>query len=1359
MGQDEHPGVRCRTLGALVLGLLAVAALATISGEASAIGAQVDISDENSTVLQGHSFTMQVTFGINEDTQDVHVTCSNVPPWEGNAQCPVWTTTVEFQPESDACYFENNRRVCDLDFPTAGFEAQNRDFTAAQAGEPSQSGTWTVGVESERSDGDTSKDAENQDTFEVFTSTAHTCYDGYHRRGENMAVATSGHPAGSSFSIEVMDLEQEDVVFQASRTSSGEHFTYTFSWRPPLDYPLVDDSSQFEVRVDRDGDTETETFTLRPGMARGVNLFGPDLFGQPDEFERTQSVLYEIGYVFPPRPPDCTVPPGGPFIPVTADQVREPVQGEVYKVTDLLNDDTREVIEEIPVVAFEEQREVVETPDGTFLEDWTRVAFNWTIPRDTEATRQNGSGNPEYEIHLPQTELTDGNLLEDSTSSLFDVIPYTLEPDFIEIQEDVERLETAEVVVNLTYADGSPFTQNDTSADPIEVEFGPADEELYVLEMEHLEDGRWNASVELDFEHEPLGDYTWRVREADDRHGRQGQENTISRTVSPIVEIVGARPLIDFKTFVADEEVNGTERSRTVHVSLNAEFKNGVPLTQENVDPSLGGVQLNIKKNNEFGRTLDVDSHIMTPASDDGDWVRSFHISKSATDAPIGTWELEVVARDDKDPPNENVTGFDFPVEPAQIQISPRETPPSLVDEDVENVHYRFELTYPDGTHVTERQLETSDGGFLTVQLERVRGIGQDPAIEEVIDPRSRAGGQFWDVTVESNRLVAGNHYFNVTGEDIHGNTIGPEAGRLFTVLFQGELRNSTTPICPPDESLCDIERGSDVYAVFPGSEGDRGMETEEPEILILRQPPDSEEWLIHAGDLRIPAGEFENRTDTQGVGDNHIGFFQTTESTPLGTYQFFISGRASDDTGFAGFSEPFNITAVTTTRQIVDGLPATAEKAELMSAAIQRQSGDIITNIVAEAGRVTSRAVTATPAGDRMFFSWTPPKTTPSGPASIRVEGQDVFGNTFETTLGPVQLVPMDVNTDVASHPSTEVRRGFAATMEVELTFEDGTTMRPVHGEPSVIVRNAQGERVDEGSTLFTQDRWQLSWRPPPDTPTGRYVLEVTGRDDAGNLIETLESRAFQVIPGRVLPEETEVPDRVSRGELVTATFELDTDVRELNASVTTGPDDLGRAVIQQTDNRTFQASFPTDRQTSLVEAFVQIEGEDEHGNAIEGETQPFQIDPMQLNVRFLTSPSIEPSREDPIVAEFVIEYPDGTRMHPGQGTALVGLFQGGEPQGLIDAVEARPDDPTVWRIEWEPPEDIVTDVPYTFAASAIDQHQNEAPPESTRGFYITNPVIPDYMPVPGPGPLLMLLGLLCALGLSFIHRRRQHP
>lgn len=1339
--------MRCRTLGVLAIGLLALAAILALSGGANAVGGQVDVSDENGTVLPGHSAIIQVTFGVNQPDEDIEVTCSG-PSFQHTSSCPLWKATVEFNPNRASCYFEGNQRVCDVDFPNQGFQTSGSSQTADDAGEPSRPGTYHVGVR------DDQNAIEDRDTFTVALSTARTCYDGFHRRGENMAVATSGHPAGTPLHVQIVDQTAQQVVFESERTSIGERFSYTFPWRPPLDYPLGrGDSSSFQVRLETGDGIRTEEFELVPGKARSIDLFGPGIGGYPQAFDRTETVIYEIGYVFPPRPPDCTTPPGGPFIPVSGDNVQEPLQGEVYKVTDTTFGQNTELVDEIPLTAFEERRDLKETPDGRFLDGWTRVQFDYVIPRDTEATQS--SGNPQYEIHLPETPLSDGNLLAPASSSLFEAHPYTITPDFIEIQEEVERLETAEVVVNLTYDDGSPFTMNDTGTDPIEIEFGPADDELYVFELNHLTDGRWNASVDLDFEHEPLDEYTWRVRHAEDRHGRADARNQIERTVSPIVHVVSARPIIDLETYVDGAQVNQTQRSETVFVSLNAAFKNGVPLTDENIDPSLSGIQLNVKKTNQFGRIIDVDTHVMTPASDQGDWVRSFRLGKSAEEAPAGDWDLEIVARDDQDPPNENATSFPFTVEPADVQISPREIPPPLVDENVDTVHYRFQLNYPDRTHVTEPLLSSDQGGRLQVSLERIQG--QDPVLEQVFDPRSRAGGQFWEVSIDAHRLVAGNHYFNVTGQDIHGNPIGPESSRLFTVLFQGELRNSTTPICPPGMEGCGIERGSDVFAVFPGSEGDRGMGSDDPEIILIRQPPNSEHWLVHDRDVRIATEAFENRTGSTGLGDNHVGIFETSESTPEGTYRFSITGRASDDSGFAGFSERFNITPITTQRSIVEHPPSSIGKSERITAAIDRDPGDVVTDAIAEAGRVTSRAVDTTPAGDRTFVSWTPPRTTPTGPAAIHIEGQDVFGNTFETTVGPFEIQPMDIHVDTARNPSSVVERGDAARFEAELTFEDGVTMRPAFGDPGMVVRNAQGTVVDEGTGLFSQGRWLFVWNPPPDVPEGRYVIEVTGRDSAGNNIEVHQSASFQVVSGTVTAEALDVPLRVERGELVTGTMELPSQPDILNATFTTGTEELGKATIDRIENRTVHLSFPTDRSTSLVQAHFALDGRDVHGNQIDGETRNIQLDPILMRINWITSPPVEAARDGPIVAEFTITYPDGTRMHPGQGTPLVGLFQRGQSQGLIEAVEPREDDPTVWRVEWEPPDDIVTETPYTFAASAIDIHQNEATPQSSRGFFITNPTVPDYMPVPGPGPLLVLLGLLSALGLHRIQRSRR--
>lgn len=1332
--------MRHRALGALAVGLIAFGGLLLlVSDDAAAVGEQVEITPGNRSVLEGRSSTIRVFFSPGDQTETVHVTCEDDVFPEPSDECPIWTTEVRYNPNRDDCAPEEGRRVCDVDFPGVFGPNQEGGPSPTNVGEPSRLGTYLVSVEDEGQQQD-------QDTFEVHLSTAFTCRNGLHRRGEQMLITSSGHEQGDTIELEVVDLERGRTLVEETRQSAGRFVAYDFLWHPPLDYDLGSDAERrIEVRIDSPTKSEQQTLRLERGVAFPIHLLAPGFRDQDLDYNRTESALWAVRYVFPGRAPGCNEVPFADPTPVGPDRLRtDQLRANVYK------------IESVPGLD-QQTRNFTDATFARFIPSANAFLFNYTIPKDAEASRNNsGEFNPVYDLQIPRTTLDDENALRETNTSDFRVHPYTIVPEFLELQEEVERLETAEVLVNLTYADGSGFTPNDTN-EPVEIEFGPVDgQPRFNVTLEHQRGGRWNASVELGFEYEPLGDYVWRVEETHDDHGqRPGRNNEIVEKVSDIVEVVGARPLLDLDTFVGDEEVNGTERTRTVHATLHAEYKNGLQLTAENVDPSLGGVQLRVKKTNEFGRVLSVDSLVMTPADDAGNWVRSFRVGRTESSAPIGEWELEVVARDNSDPPNENVTGFPFDVRPAQLQVSPLREPPALID-DEEQLEYRIRLTYPDGTLLTERLVDPARGGDLTVRLERVRGVGLDPAVEQVFTPRSLSAGQAWRVTIDPSKLVPGNHFFNVTGEDIHGNQIGPTSSRLFTVLFNGEFRNSTTPICSElgANETCDRERGSEIFAIFPGSEGDKGLQGEAPEIRVLRKVPGQARWLTHKQDIRISNAEFENLTG-KSVEEAHIGRFQTDESTPEGRYRLYIIGRAEDDTGFAGYSQAFNITAITVDREIVRPLPDTAEKLDTLTATIERQRGDVVDSAFAQSGRVRSRAVQVTPTGLGTFVQWTPPKTTPTGPATIEIEGRDVFGNPFEATLGPVQLRPLDISVDIAVSPEQEAPRGRIMETQAEMTYPDGSTFRPALGRPEVRILDARGEQVGEGSSLFAQGRWELNWRPPARLPEGRYVMEITGRDDAGNVIETVQTRPFEVVPGLIPGRVENPPNDIPRGSVANARFSFDTDITDVNATVTTGTEVVGDASAQ-VNNGTVRLSFPTDRRTPLVQAFFQITGRDAHGNELTAESPSFQIDPMRLTVRFTRPPPVEIPREGTVNARFVIEYPDGTRLRAGQGSPIVGLFLRDQPRGLVEEVQPLNQDPTVWRIRWTPPEDVVTDVPFHFTVSGLDQWQNEAPPTSSRGFFVTNPVVPDYLPTPGPGSWVALAALLGATGLAAARRRR---
>lgn len=1325
-----------------VRGLLAVcAAVALLSvlsvgaEDAAAVGETVRMVEGYEDVLQGRTAVFNVTFGqegtATGDEEEVRVSCS---------VCPTWQKTVEWRERSRKCGSVTGQKYCLVEFPD---DFRSSDPDPVSIGEPAHHGTYTVRLGPRGSLDET--------TFDAEITTAMTCRDGIYRRGETLVVTTSGVKGGQQINVEIVDEIRHKAVFETTRTSAGVGRVNDIPWRVPLDYPIGSDEVQpFVVRIEYPGpnsnkDDEIQEFSLRPGIARPdprLNI-APGISPQGTDYNRTDTVFLGIRYAFFPRPPGCE------------DEIAASPPHFVGP-NDLRSDQLSARVNRITNGTVAQDVETVDRSFARFFGSDAAFLFNYTIPRDEEVTRNQTTG-PYYELFVNQTELKDDNEIAQVDTVDYRVHPYDIIPEFALVQDEVERLESARLEVNLTYGDGSPFTPDDTN-EPVNVTFEKLDGSKAIdRNLEYQGNGTWATSIKLGFEYEPLGQYRWRVHGTQDDHGGRTTHNRIQEAVSDVVDVVGAKPVIDFRTVVGDEDVNGTERTRNVHVVLHAEYKNGVPLTPDNVDPALGGVVLDVRKKNQFGRTVDVDSLTLTAANDEGDWVRTFRIGRSESAAPAGTWELQVTARDDNDPANENVTAFDFEVRPASIAVSPIKSPRQIVDDG--NLEYRFRLTYPDGTLFTERLAEPSRGGELQASLERLRPLGQDPpvAVERVLEPRGVSGGQEWRVSIDASTLPPGNYFFNVSGQDIHDNPVGPEVSRLFTVLFHGTFRNSTTPICPElaEDEICTRQRGDDILVVFPGSDGDKGLESAEPKIRVLRKVRGEARWVTHLNDVRISEDRFRNLTQGQDLGSNHAGYFETAESTPASQYRFYLIGRAADDQGFAGYTQRFNITPITVERRIVDPLPATGTKAEPLTAAIENSPGDVIDVARARAGSLTSRGVQVTPTEAGTFIQWTPPRTAPTGPATIRLEGRDLFGNPFEVTLGPTNLQSLDISTRIVRPPDQEAPRGRVLDGAFELTYPDGTLMSNLQGQPTVVIRDSTGERVDAARVNFGTDRWEFTWEPPPALPTGRYLAEVTGEDIAQNIIETKQTRSFSVVPGRVVADDVQDPTRTRRGSAAQATFEFPTKIERINATVTTGSESLGAPDLS-TDNGTVRLRFPTTRTTPLVQPFFRLEGVDVHGNDIVGETRRFQIDPIQLNVNWISQPPIELPRGEVATARFEVTYPDGTELRAGQGSPLVGLFIRDQPRGVLDDVEPLPDDPTVWRVRWEPPENARTDLPYHFAASALDRWENQASPTSTRAFFLSDPVVPDYLPAPGFEAWGALVAALAGAAVMGSRRRR---
>jgi hypothetical protein len=994
-----------------------------------------------------------------------------------------------------------------------------------------------------------------------------------------------------------------------------------------------------------------------------------------------------------------------------------------------------------------------ETVDTTSTE-FTQNTFlvNYTIDKDERATDQNES-DPVYDIKYERSQLDDGSFIGSYDTNDFEVVPHEIEPEYAVLQDEAERLETAELVLNLTYADGTPFTPDDAD-DPLEIAFGLEGEEPeYTFEANYRGDGVWNVSHPLDFEYEPLGAYTWRIQETQDTNGGPGEANRVPATVTPVVDVVSARPRLNMTTIVDDEIVNGTQRTDRVHVRVEAAFQNGVPLTDDNVDPSNGGLLLQVNKRNEFGRVVDEERIVMAHTGDPGTWVESFRIGREPSTAPVGEWGLRVEARDDRTPANENVTSFPFQVEPAELSVQGTESPPPLVNGST--VSYRFRLNYPDGSLVTERLVDESRGGELDVTLERVSRADQPAFVERELDPRPVSGGQAWEVTMETEDIIPGNHFFNVTGQDIHGNTIPPSSSSLFTVLFNGEFRNSTTPICPDDNTTddgCAVQRGDTVYVVFPGASGDKGLDGDRPQIRVHRQDPDTGQWVLFRQDVWLSPQQFFNLTG-RDVGENHVGRFVTDESTPADTYRLVVLGRTEDETGFAGFSQTFDVERVPVEREVLQPMPESAKKTETISARFENEPGDVIDTTIVDVGPIRARNVEIDQTGVGTFARWEPPAGFPTGPASMRIEGRDLFGNPFEVELGPVELEPVEIRVSLDGEVPDVARRGETATLPVQMTYETGRSFTADQGSPEVYVQDPQGNRVDEAEANPQVGFWEIEWTPRADLPSGEYQVVVTGTDDAGNVVNDLVTEPIQVTAGTVtgnVPDQP--PGNLARGDRATATIAFPTTIADGQATVTTGSDELGDPQVQ-IDGSRVQLTFPTDRTTTLADAFFRFTGTDTVGNNLTAETDRFAVRAQQMDIEWVEQPPSQVTTTDTVEGAFVVEYPDGSLMRAGEGTAIAGLFARQQPQGQIDASPSE-ENPSVWEVSWQPPDDIRTDIDYRFSASARDQFRNEAPPVSSNAFFVSNPVVPDYVPAPAPGPAALLAALA---GLAAIVRRQR--
>jgi hypothetical protein len=1323
-------------LALLMLGLLVLATPTQATDD------RITVPPDDRHVLQGEDVVLNVTFLPSQGNETITVECEL-------SACTEWERNVEYDPDKSNCSF-TAPRWCHFTFPK-GFEpTDGAGESASEVGEPSFASTYEAGLSGVSGE-------EFEAEFDAHLSTADSCRDSVVRRGETLRITTTGRPDGETFDVFVKDDGKE--LYKTTKTSAGKDVPYTFYWSVPLDLPLADDESrEVEVQISSpSGTSEREQIAIKPGVATPTpvafpssedqSFFERGILGQDLEFNRTESLKVWLKYTFLAGPRNCeNLSIDRPAFTSTVKSAN--VQGE------RLDADIRR---HQNVSDSDNSTEIVDGAEAPFAPGAQLFTFNYTIPRDERVTEES-SNSPEYDLKVERQKLGDGNYVGNYNSSDHRVFPLTIEPEFEVLQDEVERLETAELVMNLTYADGSPFKPQDTSED-LNVEFAqPGDPPIETLRATYRGNGLWNVSKSLSFEHEPLGQYEWRVQGVEDDYGQT--PNTVEDKITPLFDVVSARPFLNLTTLVGDTPSSSAQRTEKVHVNLQTQFRDGTPLSPENVDEEIGAIQLDVIKRNDFGRVVDQDRMLMESINDEGSWVRTFRIGNEPSQAPTGTWDLEITAKDNRTPANINVSSFPLDVKAANITVSDVAAPPPLVDTD--QLTYTFRLTYADGTRAGEAALDESRGGRLDVRLERPALFGEGAVVERQLDARPIDDGQKWRAQIDTSRLVPGNHFINVTGQDIHGNPIPSQATDLFTVLFDGEFRNSTTRICAnaslsPDER-CEVERGDEVYAVFPGAEGDTGMTTENVSIRVHRQVPGEDRWILVSTDARVsPEKFFEERGES--VGNDHVGRFQTTESTPLGVYRLAILGRDSEGHGFAGFTQEFNVTRTVASRDIVQPFPETIDKQEEVTATIEQENGDVVEEAIVTSGDVRSRAVQARETGLGTFLTWTPPRSFPSGEASMEVRGEDLFGNPFEVTLGPFEIKPLTINVTAETDPPDSARRGLAYQFPAGITYETGTGLRGQDGRPDVRIVDSDGVTVDTGNAVFpNRQPWEIQWFPNATLPRDDYFLEVTGTDRFGNEVNEFRTGPIDLQPGTVSGETVDDVTDIRRGDTATANFRFAAEPETIEAITTTGGTRLDDPRVR-VDGRQVDLVFPTDKRTGTpgVSARLELTGEDILGNEIEARTDDFNIVPLQLRVNILDEPPDTVRTGQTVRSAFAIEYPnDASRMTEAEGSPIVGVFFGDSPAGPIEP-EPVPDEPGVWRVEWTPPEDAQTDVPYRFSISALDRWENEARAASTSGFFIRNPVIPDYMPVPGPGPAAALLAMAAAAAGTLTRQRSR--
>lgn len=1277
--------------------LLALLALLALSGHAAALGEAVEAIDAH--VPEGKPFQVKVTapLGPGEPSAQVQVSCQPCGrTWASPTLTSGWSTT------------QTGQRYRILTFPSSVFPGSD--------GEPKWSANYTASMVG-------SLTARANVTVHLLDDW--TQPDGTYDVTDAVTITVAGVPNRQLAYINISEWTRSGSLVPAAnlrvQPSDG---VARFPWRIPKEQaadmgcPPTARCRDFRVEVSAGSKREEATFHARPARLNATVVYvldeaqGPGTLpvGETLTFNRTAALTIQA---------DVRYLNGAPLLP--ADRTRA---GNAS-----LNGTLKLVVERVTIASGQlaPGATQVATLHARYTPHGWRAA--WTVPKNLSAT-QAGADNPQYRVRLAAQDDAYGNHVPETNGTSFRVQPLVLHPRLLrEPTPFVERLGNASAYLRIRYEDGSPFTnKSNQSAMHAKLIDGEGDS-VYDASLLHLSNGTWTMWYKPSIKFRPLGFYKLRLQTVSDTDG-----NEVAATDTEYFEVVPASPRVELETRVGFEARNDTEgfaRGDHVLVSATIRYADGSPYNASRLPEGRTRLAVNVSKLDERGVERGRDAFPLEAIDDEGRWAGEFPISELNDTNPLGPWVWRIDVHDTENPPNLNRSLHTRWVHGAGIGVQVIGQPEARVKAgDPATIHFL-------GRYANLTALDpVLAGNRLEVDVNPWKE-GRAGAPVSRTKPVWSEDQREWVATWHTNRTtLVGDYVFTVLGQDVFGNLVQRTTSQAVTVYVDKLQRQVLRD--PPEK----VTRGEAVIVIFDGQEGDTGEPGKAaPRVELQKWNPVRNAWEKERSDVR-----------DANASQDHVGRFQTDDTTNLGLYRFFLAGRNDQLASIVTPSRSFRLLPVEVERP---WMPAAADitkdpvrKGTVLTVPLLRLDGDLAKGAGIYRGGVLLGNATALSRAGRFDVQWRTSFDLPDGAYDLVVRGRDVHNNTFASAPLRVELTGVELQAKVPAPPAAAIQRAERLGLRVLVQYPDQLLAKG----GSFTARLATTEGLSEVPLEPQHGAWILNWTPPADAPLGRYHVSLDGDDGLGNRLNASDVFSFQLAEGVLKRSFTFQRNVANRTENVLWVLPADSNDTEMRFFLR---DDSGtRRELPYTVSKTgdYVVTWRPAKGERLGRFTLQAEGADKDQNAVLADARSVLLRPAQVGVVFLESPegrSLKPGQPGRWV--FQLQYTDGTVVPADGGNVPnIAMLSGDrivEPAPSVTIAGDR------WVVTWTPVQGKHAGV-YQLAVGGKDSLGNEIQLNFQQKVRIDEGPLKDILGVPGFEAALLPLGLA---GAALVLRRRR--